>query len=67
MTNVIRFPNQLQPDPADDLIALEIELVRTRLAQIRSETRRADTIWFWYCARKAVFWLAVLYLLTILL
>jgi hypothetical protein len=37
MSNVIRFPHQAQPEPASDqLMALEIELVRARLAQVRS-------------------------------
>jgi hypothetical protein len=46
MTNLIKFSGRraapLPPSsPVDELTALEIELVRARLTQIRSETRQA--------------------------
>ena len=43
MTNLIAFPSRRRA------LALEIELVRARLAQVRGEVRLTNTIWFWYC------------------
>jgi hypothetical protein len=70
MTNLVKFPGRLRPQslpPHDELMALELELVRTRLAQIRSETRYANALLFSYCIRKALFWAAVLWVLSVLL
>lgn len=69
MNNLIRFPARPRPQPVapcDELmlLELEIELARARIAQVRSETRLSNTIWFWLCFRKAVFWLVVLWLLA---
>jgi hypothetical protein len=67
MTNLIKFPGRLRPQPVpphEELAALELELVRARLAQIRSETRYANAFWFWFYFRKAVFWAVVLWLLA---
>jgi hypothetical protein len=52
MSNVVRFPGGRPPVPAvdallDELIAVEIELARARIAQIRSETRQANMLWTW--------------------
>ena len=71
MTNLIKFPGRLRPqnsEPAYDellVLELEIELVRARLAQIRSETRYTNAIWFSYCIRKAMFWAVVLWVLSV--
>jgi hypothetical protein len=61
--NVIRFPRSrsLPPTPTIDaligeLAAVELELVRARLAQIRSETRQANVFWTWYWFKKCLFW-----------
>jgi hypothetical protein len=67
VTNLLKFPGRLRPQPlspTDELTALEIELVRARLSQIRSETRYANTLWFSYCIRKAIFWAVVLWLIA---
>ena len=60
MSNLIKFPGRLRPqnsEPAyDELLVLEIELVRARLAQIRSEIRQANTFWFWYCLKRLLLW-----------
>ena len=67
MTNLIAFPGRRRAPPVpivDELTALEIELVRARLAQIRSEVRQANIFWFWFWLRKAVFWAVVLWLLA---
>ena len=37
-------------------MALELELVRARVAQIRSETRQANAFWFWYCFKRVLLW-----------
>jgi hypothetical protein len=47
-----------------ELTAAEIELARARLAQIRSETREANALWFSYCFKRLLFWGAMLWLLT---
>jgi hypothetical protein len=67
MTNIIRFPNRhAAPPPArnvlDELTTLEIALARARLAQIRSETRQMNALWFWYCLKRVLFWGVVLWL-----
>jgi hypothetical protein len=49
-----------------ELTAVEIELARARLAQIRSETRQANVRWTWYCFKKILFWGFALWLLTTL-
>jgi hypothetical protein len=49
------------------LAALEFELVRARLSQIRSETRQANAFWFWFYFKKAMFWAVVLWMLSVLL
>ena len=74
MTNLIKFPGRLRPQnsvPAsDELLAreLEIELVRARLAQIRSETRyRPTPSGSGSAFRKAMFWAVVLWVLRRLL
>ena len=70
MTNLVKFPGRLRPQflpPRDELAALEIELVRARLAQIRSETGYANAFWFWFFFNKAMFWAAVLWMLSVLL
>jgi hypothetical protein len=67
MTNLVQFPGQSRPQPVaphEELAALEIEYVRARLAQIRSETRQANIFWFWFCFRKLMFWAVVLWLLA---
>jgi hypothetical protein len=69
--NVIRFPRgrSLPPTPTVDaligeLAAVELELARARIAQIRSETWHANAFWFWYCLKRVVFWGTVFWLLT---
>jgi hypothetical protein len=52
--------------PRDELAALEFELVRARLSQIRSETRQANAFWFWFYFKKAMFWAVVLWMLSVL-
>jgi hypothetical protein len=55
MSNVIQFRGRSRPPPEPtieslvrELTLVEIELARARLAQIRSETRRASVLWTWY-------------------
>jgi hypothetical protein len=72
MSNVIRFPNGAPQAPTVDaligeLAAVEIELARARIAQIRSETRQANIYWTWYCCKKILFWGFALWLLTTLM
>jgi hypothetical protein len=70
MSTLIKFPGRLRPQsppPRNELAALELELVRTRLAQIRSETRQANAFWFCYYLKKAMFWAVLLWLMTILI
>jgi hypothetical protein len=75
MTNVIQFPSgpsNLAPMPALDaligeLTTVEIKLARARLAQIQSETRQANVLWFWYCLKRALCWGGVLWLLIVLM
>jgi hypothetical protein len=72
MTNVIRFPGgraSSPPSPTVDalqaeLVAAELELLRARLAQVRSEHRQGQAMWVAYCARKILFWGLVLWLLA---
>jgi hypothetical protein len=71
MANLIQFPSgrSLPSTPTVDalmgeLVAVELELARARLAQIRSETRQANVFWIWYCFKKCLFWGFVLWLLT---
>lgn len=72
MSNVVRFPDgrYAPPVPAvdaliDELTAVEIELARARIAQIRSETRQANMLWTWYCCRRVLFWGFALWLLSL--
>jgi hypothetical protein len=68
---VIKFPGRRagpSPTPPVDaliseLTAVEIELARARLAQIRSEARQANAFWFWYCLKRVLFWGFVLWLI----
>lgn len=67
MTTLIKFPGRLRPQsspPRDELAALELELVRARLAQVRSEIRQANAFWLWFYFKKAVFWAVVLWLIA---
>jgi hypothetical protein len=71
MSNVIRFRSRSRPPPEPtidglvrELTMVEIELARARIAQIRSETRQANALWAWWCLKRAVFWGALLWLLT---
>lgn len=70
MSNVIQFPSRpsLPPTPVnaliDELTAVEIELARARLVQIRSEIRQGNALWFWYCFKRVLFWGFALWLLT---
>jgi hypothetical protein len=67
MTNLIAFPGRRRAPPApivDELTALETELVRARIAQVRTETRYVNSVWFWSCFKKALFWGVVLWLLA---
>jgi hypothetical protein len=69
MSNVVRFPGgqYAPPVPAvDELTAVQIELARAQIAQIRSETRQANIYWTWYFFKRAVFWGLVLWLLATL-
>jgi hypothetical protein len=43
---------------------LELELVRARLCQVRSEIRQANAFWFWFYFKKAIFWAIVLWLIA---
>jgi hypothetical protein len=67
MANLIKFPRAQSLPPRDELTALELELVRARLSQIRSEIRQANAFWFWFFFKKAMFWAAVLWVLSVLL
>jgi hypothetical protein len=74
MSNVIRFPGgrYLPPKATVDaligeLTAVEIELARARIAQIKFETRQASALWSWYCFKRVVFWGCVLWLLATLM
>jgi hypothetical protein len=71
VTNVFKFPrgNRLSARTAvdgliDEVTAVEIELARARIAQIRSETRQANALWGWWCFKRVVFWGLALWLLT---
>jgi hypothetical protein len=71
MSKVVQFPGSrnLPPAPTVDaligeLAAVEIELARARLAQIRSETRQAQALWGWQCFKRALFCGLVLWLLS---
>jgi hypothetical protein len=68
MSNLLKFPGRLRPQyfepPRDELMALELELVRARLAQIRSETRQANAFWFWYCLKRVLLWGVLFWLLA---
>jgi hypothetical protein len=68
MSNLLKFPGRRRPlPPRDELAALELELVRARLSQIRSETRQANAFWFWFYFKKAMFWAVVLWMLSVLI
>ena len=67
MTNLIKFPARSRPQPVsphDELVALELELVRARLAQVQNELRYGKALLFSYIVRKAVFWAVVLWLIA---
>ena len=68
---VIPFPGgrNLPPKPAVDaliaeLTAVEIELRRAQLAQLRSETRQAQALWGWWCFKRCLIWGCVVWLLV---
>jgi hypothetical protein len=70
MTNVFQFPRSGRlPARAsvdaliDEVTAVELELARARLAQIRLETRQAEVLWISYCLKRAAFWGFILWLL----
>jgi hypothetical protein len=74
MTNVVQFPGGRYSPPKatvdaliGELAAVEIELARARIAQIRSETRQANIYWTWYCLKRAVLWGLALWLLVTLM
>jgi hypothetical protein len=74
MSNVVQFPGGRYPPPKatidaliGELAAVEIELARARLTQIRSETRQANALFAWYCLKRAVFWGLALWLLATLI
>jgi hypothetical protein len=74
MSKVISFPGGRYPPPKatvdaliHELTSVEIELARAKLAQIRSETRQANTLFAWYFFKRVVFWGCVLWLLTTLM
>jgi hypothetical protein len=50
-----------------ELTAVEIEIARARLVQIRLETRQASVLWGWYCFKRVVFWGLALWLLATLM
>jgi hypothetical protein len=66
MTNLLNFPGHLpQPlPPRDELAALELELARAQLAQIRSKIRQHNAYWCWFYFKKAVFWAVMLWLIA---
>ena len=67
MTNLVQFPRRVRPQPVaprDELTALEIELVRARLAQVRSETRQANAFWAWYWIKRLMLWGFLFWLLA---
>ena len=67
MNNLIKFPGRPRPQPEaprDELMALELELVRARLAQIRGEIRQANIFWFWYCLKRVPLWGVLFWLLA---
>jgi hypothetical protein len=67
----MQFPGT-RPAPAtpsgaallDELTAIELELARARLAQIRAEMRQARALWAWWCCKRVLFWGLALWLLT---
>jgi hypothetical protein len=74
MSNIMQFPSGRyvpQAPTVDALIgelaAVEIELARARIAQIRSETWQANIYWTWYCCKKILFWGFALWLLATLM
>jgi hypothetical protein len=73
MSNVMQFPGArpVPPKPAVDallaeLTAIEIEIARARLAQVRLETRQARVLWAWWCFKRMLFWGLALWLLSTL-
>ena len=67
MTNLVKFPGRLRPQflpPRDELAALELELVRVRLSQIRSEIRQANAFWAWYWIKRILLWGVLFWLLA---
>jgi hypothetical protein len=70
VSNLIKFPGRSRPQslpPRDELAELELEFVRARLCQLRSETRYFNALMFAHCIRKAVFWVFWLWVLSLLL
>jgi hypothetical protein len=70
--SVIQFPSgrPMPPKPTadallDELTAAELELVRARIAQVRSETRQANALWAWYWCKRILFCGLVLWLLSL--
>jgi hypothetical protein len=67
MTNLVQFPGRLRSQsvpPRDELAALELELVRARLAQIRGEIHQANIFWSWYCLKRVLLWVFLFWLLA---
>jgi hypothetical protein len=68
ISNVMQLPGTryVPPTPpiVDALMEIELELARARLAQIQLETRQAGVLWFWYCAKRVLFFGLALWLLT---
>jgi hypothetical protein len=74
--NVIQFPGGRSRPPIPmttvdaligELAAVELELARARIAQIRSETWQGNVLWTWYCCKKLLFWGFALWLICTLM
>jgi hypothetical protein len=73
MSNVVQFPGSRYSPPKatvdaliGELAAVEIELARARLAQIRLETRQSQALWGWWCFKRCLIWGCVVWLLVTL-
>jgi hypothetical protein len=67
MSNLLKFPGQLRPQSLplrDELIALELELVRLHISRIRGEIRQTNIFLFWYCLKRVLLWGFLFWLLT---
>ena len=71
--SVIQFPRSRPTPTAEalaleamvaELIAVELDLARARLAQIKQDTRQANALWISYCLKRAVVWGLVLWALV---